>query len=160
MSMKAATVTELKKALQNLEQPDVVQLCLKLAKYKVDNKELLTYLIFESEDENSFILSVKSELENRFDLINYDTVYYTKKGLRKTLRYLDKFIRYSGIKETEVILRMHFLELIHEHNIPFQTSKVLTNLFNRQIDKIEKAINTLHEDLQYDYNRLLTELIG
>jgi len=35
----------------------------------------------------------------------------------------------------------------------------LTNIYNRQILSIKKTINTLHEDLQYDYNLELDELI-
>ncbi len=158
--MKAATITEIKKELQHLEREEVINLCLRLARYKKDNKELLTYIIFESDDEDSYIESLKSALAEQFENINYGTVYYTKKGLRKVLRYLDKFIRYSGNKETEVILRLYFCELMQEYQIPIERSKVLTNLYNRQVDKIKKAITTLHEDLQYDYERMLEEVIS
>jgi len=32
-----------------------------------------------------------------------------------------------------------------------KNNTVLNNLYKRQIDVINKAIGTLHEDLQYDY---------
>jgi len=37
---------------------------------------------------------------------------------------------------------------------------VLQNIFNRQIETIKKAISTLHEDLQYDYELELNEILS
>jgi hypothetical protein len=153
--MKAASLTEIKKSLQDLDRPELVQLCLKLAKYKVENKELLTYLLYESENESEFIKSIQLDLAEKFEDINLSSLHYTKKGLRKVLRFLDKVIKYSGIKETEVVLRLYFLELIQTHDISIQSSKVLLNLYERQVLKIKKGIDGLHEDLQYDYLKIL-----
>ena len=36
---------------------------------------------------------------------------------------------------------------------------VLANLYQRQIKRIEQSIATLHEDLQYDYNKELEKII-
>lgn len=156
--MKAATVHELKKELETYHPDRIRQLILRLVKYKKDNKELLTYLLFEADDEDAFIQSVKNEVDEMMSNLNRNTVYYTKKGLRKVLRYLDKFIRYSGNKETETNLRIYFCQQMRENRLPFHKSKVLRNLYDRQIDKIEKALKTLHEDLQYDYSELLDEI--
>ena len=49
--MKTATVTELKKELKTRSQSDLVELCLKLSKFKKENKELLTYLLYEADNE-------------------------------------------------------------------------------------------------------------
>ena len=46
--MKAATLNELRKELQALSSKELVEICLRLAKYKKESKELLTYLIFEA----------------------------------------------------------------------------------------------------------------
>jgi len=35
----------------------------------------------------------------------------------------------------------------------------LTNLYNNQVKKIKAVIETLHEDLQHDYNREIEELL-
>lgn len=156
--MKAASLIELKKSIQVMDKPQLMDLCLKLAKYKVDNKELLTYIIFESGDEEGFVFGVKSALDDKFEEINYNTSYYTKKGLRKTLRFLDKYLKFSGIKETEVKLRIYFCNLMQENPIDLASSKVLFNIYTRQIEKIKKVISTLHEDLQYDYMQLLKNL--
>jgi hypothetical protein len=34
----------------------------------------------------------------------------------------------------------------------------LLNIYNRQIQAAKKSIDTLHEDLQYDYRRILQNL--
>ena len=156
--MKAATLHELKKELNDLDPSKLSFLCLHLAKYKKDNKELLTYLLFEADDENNFVQSVKSEVDLHFETINRANLYWTKKGIRKALRYMDKFIRYSGNKESEVELRIYYCEKLKEENIPFEKSKVMLNMYNRQIQKIKNALATLHEDLQADYSRVVDEL--
>ena len=52
--MKTVSLSELKRALQNVPLGDLPDLCLRLAKYKKENKELLTYLLFEADDEPEF----------------------------------------------------------------------------------------------------------
>ena len=156
--MKAASLSDIKKELSKLEEKELLNVCLRLARYKKENKELLTYVIFESDDEESYGENLKSELSEQFENINRKTIYLTKKSLRKILRFLDRFLRYSGNKETEVNTRIHFCKLMNEHKIPVHRSKVLLNIYERQIDKVEKAIDTLHEDLQYDYKLLVENL--
>ncbi len=149
--MKAASLADIKKELSVLDKPKLLELCLRLTKYKKENKELLTYLIFESENETRYIQTIKDEIEHQMNIMNRASVYYTKKSLRKIIRYLDKCVRYSGKKETEVELRIHFCELVKEGKFPLWRSRVLTNMYEGQIKKINKAISGMHEDLQYDY---------
>ena len=49
--MKAFSLNELKNELSTLSPAKVLALCMRLAKYKKDNKELLTYLLFHAHDE-------------------------------------------------------------------------------------------------------------
>ncbi len=149
--MQAAPIRDLKKELANLDPSKLTALCLRLASFKKENKELLSYLLFESENEARFIANIKSEIDDQFELLNLGRVYYVKKGLRKILRFLDKNIRYSKNKETETELRIYFCKKITEANIPVKRSKVLSNLYAGQLKKINAAISKLHEDLQYDY---------
>src|SRR4051812_46346301 len=106
--MKAASIHEVKKELSELSPAKVKELCLRLAKYKKENKELLTYLLFEAHNERDYIENLKKEIDSLFEEINTDNLYYAKKGIRKTLRITNKFIRYSGIKETEVEVLIYF----------------------------------------------------
>ena len=149
--MQTATIHELKRELATLDEKKLVDLCLRLSKYKKDNKELLTYLLFEAHDENAYIESIKREIDLQFSEMNRSNLYYVKKSLRKTLRMANKFIRYSGIKTTAVEVLVYFCSELKNSGIPINKSKVLTNLYRAQLKKIESNINSLHEDLQYDY---------
>jgi hypothetical protein len=135
-------------------------LCLRLARFKKENKELLTYLLFESHDEQAYIKNVKQEIDGQFANINDSSLYLAKKSIRKILRIANKYIRYSGSKTVEIELLIHFSDTLNESKIPYQKSTALTNLYNAQIKKISAAIKSLHEDLQYDYLKELKQLAG
>ena len=49
--MKAASIADLKKELVRLEHGELLDVCLRLARFKKDNKELLTYFLFLSQDD-------------------------------------------------------------------------------------------------------------
>jgi hypothetical protein len=149
--MKAATVHEIKKELEGLSPEATQGLCLRLARFKKENKELLTYLLFEAHDEGGYVESVKREIAEQFQEIPNLTVYYVKKSLRRILRHVNKQIRYSGLPATELILRIHFCQQIKESTIPIGKSAVLVNLYAQQLKKINQALAKLPEDLQYDY---------
>ena len=156
--MKAATVTQLKKELQFKDQEELVQLCLRLSKFKKENKELMTYLLFEAQDEEGYIEVVKAEVDLLFEDINTSSYYFIKKSMRKILRILKKYARYSGKKETEVELLLYFCERLNAFRPSIRNNTTLTNLYVRQLDFIEKRIALLHEDLQYDYGQRLEAL--
>ena len=156
--MKTATIQELKQELHGVSPSKLMELCLRLARFKKENKELLTYLLFEAHDEASYIDGVKNLIEEDFAELPKASVYLTKKGLRKTLRTTNKYIRYSGSKETELALLLYFCQQLKNSGIPFQKTTVLANLYQSQLKKIQAALKTLHEDLQYDYQRELNAL--
>ncbi len=156
--MKAATVHEIKKELDNADADRLRELCLRLAKYKVENKELLTYLLYDAEDENAYVENVKSEMGDLFRELPSENLYFAKKGLRKILRINNKRIRYSGVKQTELELRIHYCSLLKSSGIKFGTSQVLLNLYNQQLKKITATLTKLPEDLQYDYSQAIANL--
>lgn len=149
--MKSATVSELKKELEHFEPKQIAELTLRLARFKKENKELLTYLIYESHDLPGYIKQVKEEMDQEFLTMNRDTLYLAKKSLRKILRITAKYVRYTGSKEAEVELLIHFIENIHKSNIPYRSGAVISNLYDTQIKKLTKLIALLDEDLQHDW---------
>jgi hypothetical protein len=153
--MKAASISILKKELSLLPPKEVMEICMRLAKYKKENKELLSYLLFEANDELQYIISVKSEIDTQFAEINRSTMYYIKKSVRKILRTTHKYIRYSGIRRTEVELLIYLCTKLKTSGIPINASTALSNLYQAQIQKTRNALATLHEDLQYDYEQEL-----
>lgn len=153
-AMKAASINDIKKELQTLDPKSLRELCMRLAKYKKENKELLTYLLYEADNEQSYISVVKETVDDMFvELPSRSNLYYVKKGLRKILRFLNKQIKYSGIKQTELELRIHFCSKIQEAKIPLRDGTVLYNLYQQQLKKIYAIVLKLPEDLQLDYQR-------
>ena len=158
--MKAASLTELKHELKTLTPAQLVDLCLHLSKYKKENKELLTYLLFEADNEAAYVKNVKEMVTELFGDVNMSSIYLAKKTIRKILRITAKYIKYSGSRQTEAELLLFFCKQLNHSGIPIHTSQAMINLYQRQIQKIEKAIATMHEDLQYDYQEDIKELRG
>ena len=156
--MKAASIQELKQELSDTSPAKLKQLCLHLAKFKKENKELLTYLLFEAHDEAAYINEVKAGIDEGFTELPKANNYLNKKTLRKILRIANKHIKYMGSKQAEASILMHFCNELKCSSIPFQKTTVLTNLYLQQIKKIKAAIATLHEDLQYDFQQQLKDL--
>jgi hypothetical protein len=157
--MKAFSLKELKAELSTLSPVQVAEICLRLAKYKKENKELLAYLLFNAGDEVTYIAEVKEQMDEQFEDVNQTNLYLTKKMLRKILRTTNRFIKYSGAKQTEVELLIYFCHKVRNSGIPYQSNKALDNLYLRLIARIQKSISLLHEDLQYDYSVELKPLI-
>jgi vacuolar-type H+-ATPase catalytic subunit A/Vma1 len=156
--MKSSTINQIQKELSALEPKQVQEICMRLAKFKKDNKELLSYLLFDAIDEKSYIQNVKEEINKLFGEINRHTTYTTKKGLQKVVRNMNKFIQYSDKKQTEIELRIYFCLRVKANRIDLDSSNVISNLYYREKDKINVAFSKLHEDLQYDYKEDLEKL--
>lgn len=156
--MKASSISILKKELATLPGSDVIDICMRLVKYKKENKELLSYLLFDANSELEYIRSIKDEIDLQFSEINRSQLYFAKKSIRKILKITTKYIRYSGNKQTEVELLIHFCSKLKKSGIPIKSSNSLNNLYLNQVRKIRLAIGTLHEDLQHDYLEEIAEL--
>ncbi|HLV43180.1 MAG TPA: hypothetical protein VKY37_12940 [Brumimicrobium sp.] len=158
--MKIESIVTIKKELKHLSREELLELCLRLGKFKKENKALLTYLLFQSDDEGGYIESVKASLEEFFEGMNTNSYFYMKKTIRKILRQIKVYSRYSSEKTTEVELLLYFCERLNELKPSIHKDKVLNNLYERQILSIEKKISAMHEDLQFDYNQRLEDLEG
>jgi hypothetical protein len=157
--MKTASIQELKQELQSVSQLKLLELCLRLARFKKENKELLTYLLFESHDEDAYINSVKKIIDEGFTELPKANHYLTKKSLRKTLRITNKYVKYAGSKQVEVALLIYFCQKMRDTIVHIQRSTVLNNLYLQQIKKINGSLKLLHEDLQHDYQQDLNGLV-
>ncbi|MBK9530305.1 MAG: hypothetical protein WBO39_08730 [Ferruginibacter sp.] len=156
--MKAATISELKSELVNIPGDQLIDLCLRLAKFKKENKELLTYLLFEAFDEPAFVENIKKDMLQQFEEINTTSLYFVKKSLRKILRTLNKYIRYTGSAETEAELLLFFCTTLKNSGIPIEKNPVIKNMYQNQLKKTAKTIAAMHEDLQYEYAKQLAGL--
>jgi hypothetical protein len=156
--MKAVTIKELKEELANCTPKEMRELCLRLARFRKENKELLTYLLFESSDEALYIEGVKMEVDEQFEMINRKSPYLIKKSFCKILRIIRKHSRYSQKKETEVELLVFFCTKLRKFTPSIQKNTGLQNFYIKQIAAIRKKITLLHEDLQFDYGTELNKL--
>lgn len=145
--MNAASIAELKKALLALDQGGLLDAVLKLARFKKDNKELLTYLLFMSHDEQGFVNYLCREIDDQF----VATPNMHKKTLRKNIRWMNKCLRFSGDKETEVQVRIHFCRTLKNSQTPFRNSKVTLNMYTGQLKKINQTIAKFHRDIRREF---------
>ena len=156
--MKAAGVKEIKEALQDASHTDLVACCLRLARFRQDSKELLTYLLFEAHDENGYVSHVKESLGDMFHDVNTKNLYYAKKTIRKIVRTANKYIRYSGQNITEAEILLYVAEKIKELDLDLTKSPVLMNLYKGLLKKLDKCLAGMHEDLRYDFTGARTEV--
>lgn len=148
--MKSTSIAELKKNIQDINPARLTEILLRLARFKKENKELLTYLIFYDNEEWEFINQVKIMIDEMFTEVNTDGVYYAKKTIRKIIRVGNKFIRISGKPETACEILLHIASGIQELNLDIRKSQVLINMYNALLKKSDTMMKSLHEDLQYD----------
>lgn len=132
---------------------------MQLVRFKKENKELLTYYLFESHNEESYILTIKKEVDIQFEEINTKSFFYVRKSARKILMSIKKYIRYSKKKETEAELLLYFCKKLKALTPSINKSARLLRVFDTQIKMIKMAIEKLHEDLQYDFQLELDELL-
>lgn len=136
----------------------LLELCLLMAKFKKENKELLSYLLFDSYDEKAYIGAVKSQMDEQFEEVNRRNVYLAKKSIRKILTATNKMIKFSGSQQTKLELLLYFCRKLRKSGIPLPLNSALGNLYWRQVQKAKVSMSTLHEDLQFDYSEEISQL--
>ncbi len=151
--MNTAPLHEIKKEITTLDPETITGLCMRLARYRKENKELLSYLLFEAHNEQAYVVSVKETTDELFNDIPAPNLYLTKKTLRKILRFVNKQIKYSGLPQTEIELRIYFCKKTKEARIPLTNGTVIFNLYQQQLHKINTSLIKLPEDIQADYQR-------
>jgi hypothetical protein len=160
MSTITYGLQHIKKELQHLHNEQIAELCLRLARHKKENKELLAYLLFEAHDKAAFIEKVKAEAGFMFSQLPAQN-YNTAKGLRKILRLLNKYTKFMASKGAEIELLLNFCMNYLQYADRRTSYKPLRLILVRQLEKIRVLISKLHEDLQFDYsndyNLMLTE---
>lgn len=158
MSITTYGLQQIKKELQHIPQEQMAELCLRLVRYKKENKELLAYLLFEANNEQGFIESIKAEAGFMFSQLPAQS-YFTAKGLRKILKLLTKYTKFIGSKPAEIDLLLNFCQGYLQYVIKQTSYKPIRLIFIRQLEKVKTAIGKLHEDLQFDYSQEYNTLL-
>jgi len=158
MSSNTYGLQQIKKELQHLSSAQVTDLCIRLARYKKENKELLAYLLFEAQDESAYLAQAKEEADTLFKQL--PSHYYTAaKALRKILKINSKYSKFTGSKTFELELIIHFCDNYLQHVERRTHYKPLRTLFIRQIQKALGLLTKLPEDFQSDYNNEMHSLL-
>jgi hypothetical protein len=157
--MKSNSLSDIKKELKELDKNQLMELCLRLAKYKVDNKALLSYLLFQAGNIQQAVEEIKTSITTDFEEVPPLDKYYSKKSIRKVLRTTLKYAKYMQNKEAELELLIHFCKEFRNKGLTFSHQPIILNIYFAQIKKIEKLITGLHEDLQYDFQKEVDELM-
>jgi hypothetical protein len=155
--MKAYSLQEIKLELQELPPTILSDLCLSLARYKMENKQYLGYLLFKAQDPNEFVAGIKVETDEYF--VQFKTqknLYHLKKNLRKVLRILNRYCQYMGNKALTAEVLIYFCLKIKQADIPVKENERLSNLWRSTEKKIRQLVSTVEEeDMRVD---LLNEL--
>jgi hypothetical protein len=152
MSITTYGLQDIKKEIQHLSDAQVAELCLRLARYKKENKELLAYLLFEANNEAAFIEKVKAEAGFMFSQLPSQS-YMAAKYMRKILRLIGKYTKFIGSKEAEIEILISFCRNYLAYADRRTSYKPIRLILTRQLEKIRSLIGKLHEDLQFDYTQ-------
>ena len=158
MSMTRASLKDIKQELKDKSHQELIDICTRLCRFKKENKELLGYLLFEAYDKESYLESVKVEIDARFRNINQKSPYYVRKSMRSILQSTRTYARYTGDAEIEIELLIHFCARMKEFDLKKTGNKRLAKMYQTLVGSLDKKISVLHEDLQYDHQQALRKL--
>ena len=156
--MKSASINEIKQELQGLPPKKVLELCLRLARFKKENKDLLNYLLFEAHNQDGYIETIKNEMDEQFAELPTNSWYIAKKGLRKILRNISKYSKHTATKESEAEMLIHFCKNLKSSGIPVHQYKALSSLYEMQLKKLHRLVQEVHEDLRFDFKKQIETL--
>lgn len=157
--MNLPTLAELKKQLMLLDQKELVALLTDLAKFNKDNKTLLYFKVQERDDPGLFVQESIRELDAEFLKGYYSNSYHTaKKSAQRIRRRLNKLLSINKDKAVHADLLIAFCKSMKEYGYLDFRHPVIDNLYAQQVRKLEKTLESLHEDIQYDYEATVLEL--
>lgn len=156
--MKPEKLSDIKKELTGRTVQELTEICLRMAKYKKENKELLNFLLFDSDDPLLFAEKVKTLLDEDFKTMQKH-YYHSTKSLRKILRTMNRYAKYTGSKQVEIEFSLWFCNNFLIYADLGTSHKPLQGMFIRQLEKISKLLPKLHEDLQFDYQGEFEDLL-
>ena len=157
-SMKIASLAEIKKELQHLSQKELITLIADLSKFSMDNKLFLYFKLYGREQPGLFAEMVQEELINDFRNGNQRNAHYAKKSAQAIRRKLNKYLKFTKDKPTQIELISFFCEMLYEYGYLMYRHPVIENLYLLQVGKVERLLGQMHEDLQFDYRDKVKEL--
>jgi hypothetical protein len=155
--MHLFSLQEQKKELQQLSKTELEAICLRFARYKKENKELLEFVLFHQGNPQAYSDALKDELEEVFTSLT-GANYSDAKKLRKITKALNKHAKYMQNPSLEVDLWIWFCYAYCDSMAAKSTAQVIRNFFVKAILKVEKIQCKLHEDLAFDVAQELEKI--
>lgn len=155
--MQPASIDTIKQELKQLPPKQVMDLLLRMARFKKENKELLSYLLFESDNEQGYVDQIKEEIKEELEKIDGLSAYQYKKQFRKVQRKLNKPIKYMSSKASAIELYMHMVESINAKRKTIFIQGFLEKVSQQYILKIKKLLPGVEADLASDIERQLSK---
>ena len=152
------TVDEIKKELQALPPKKVIELALKLVRFKKENKELISYLLFDAGDQAGYIETLRFQIDEMMSQIERGPSATVKTQLRAITRMIGRQIRYMANKEAAAELYLHFCETLLSHPSKLSEVPSAKTIYHQQLKKLNKIVPALNDDLQYDIQQRVTSL--
>ncbi|WP_439482323.1 hypothetical protein [Cyclobacterium plantarum] len=156
--MQIPSLSTIRKELQHKEPKELIELILHLSKLSRDNKAFLYFKLFDTETSTLFIDTLKEELEIAFFKANKNNYYLAKKSAQSIRKILNKNLKLTKDPTARIEIISFFCKKLQEFGYLEYRHPVIENLYALQVGKVEKLIEKLHEDLQYDYQKLLETL--
>ncbi len=156
--LESPKLAELKKELNFLSAPELKEICLRLAKYKTENKELLQYLLFFSDNKEEYVDHVKAIIVNEFDDL-HPSIYSATKQIRKLLRTCNKHIKFLATKHLEVEIVIAFCKEFIKHPIVNANQRATFMVLVSQLKRLIRLIPKLENDLKFDYQTQFDDLL-
>ena len=150
-------LSDLKKELSELSKPDLIKLCLRVAKLKRENKELLAYLIFDSEDPLFYAQKLKPEIKEVFEQ-PFQHAYYLTKSIRKAMRLITKYYRFTSNKQGETELLIYLVEEFYQSWRNEYRYQALGKVIFRCLEKAQSNLKKIDEDFRADFEDPINEL--
>lgn len=156
--VKAATIPQIKKELETISPQKLMALTLRLIKFKAENKELISYLLFDESEQAGYISDIKYEVSELLSNIKSLSPYLAKRALRKALKLITRYSKYMSSKDAEAELLIHFCKHVHLQGISRYTHKTVLNIYLNTLIKVQKLIPFLHDELQNDFKHEISRL--
>lgn len=103
----------------------------------------------------TYIHEIKEVTTQLFEEMNTHHIFYIKKTIRKILRFVNKQATFAVSKQLEAEMRIHFCNCILAYAVPLKKSVQLSQLYQKQMKKIDTLLSSVHPDLQFDLKRQL-----
>ena len=150
--MLQTPLINIRKEMSSLSHKEITELCIRLIRFKKENKELADYFLFEKHQEHSYLLAAKSEIQSLFGNIQTTQPYLVKKSIRKIIRLAERYSKYAANPIIFIELYLEIMQHIQEYFPHWKQVVPLMKITESLEKKSRRLLPKLHEDLQFDYN--------